>query len=132
MSFISNLRISAKVLVIVGMLLSLTAGMTAFAVIKANEMALATQFLVEDPVKGTRLAARVDGAFARMHQIAYETVVETDDAKLPELQKEFDAQVAEVRATLKDVLALSSRASTARLTMRSPRTLRPISPSTRN
>ncbi|MDP3869487.1 methyl-accepting chemotaxis protein [Phenylobacterium sp.] len=106
MSFISNLRISAKILVIVAMLLSLTAGMTAFAVIKANQMAQATQFLVNDPVRGTRLAARVDGAFARMHQIAYETVVETDDAQLPELQKEFDAQVAEVRAALKDMKPL--------------------------
>ena len=106
MSFISNLRISTKILVIVAMLLSLTAGMTAFAVVKANEMAQATQFLVSDPVRGTRLAATVDGAFARMHQIAYETVVETDDAKLPALQKEFDAQAATVRAALKDMKPL--------------------------
>ncbi|WP_249778358.1 methyl-accepting chemotaxis protein [Phenylobacterium glaciei] len=106
MSFISNLRISAKVMVIVAMLLSLTAGMTAFAVIKADEMAAATNHLVADPVKGNSLAARVDSAFTRMHQLAYESVVETDDAKLPELQKAFDGQVAEVRAAIKEMKPL--------------------------
>ncbi|MDO8800620.1 methyl-accepting chemotaxis protein [Phenylobacterium sp.] len=106
MGFISNLRLSAKIMLIVAMLLSLTAGMTAFAVIKANGMAAATKHLIEDPVKGNALAARAEGAFTRMHQIAYETVVETDDGQLPELQKEFDAQVAEVRAALKDMKPL--------------------------
>ena len=42
MSVVSNLRLSAKVMLIVVMLLGLTAGMTAFAVIKANHMAAAT------------------------------------------------------------------------------------------
>jgi methyl-accepting chemotaxis protein len=106
MSFISNLRLSAKIMLIVGMLLSLTGGMTAFAVIKANQMAAATTNLVEDPVKGNSLAARADIAFTMMHQIAYETVVETDDGQLPELQKEFDAQAAVVRAALKEMKPL--------------------------
>ncbi|CAN5904417.1 methyl-accepting chemotaxis protein [soil metagenome] len=106
MSFISNLRIAAKVMVIVAMLLSLTAGMTAFAVIKADEMAAATKRLVADPVKGNSLAARVDSAYTRMHQLAYESGVETDDAQLPALQKAFDAQVAEVRAALKEMKPL--------------------------
>ncbi len=106
MSVVSNLRLSAKVMLIVVMLLGLTAGMTAFAVIKANHMAAATTRLVEDPVKGNSLAARAGNAFAHMHQIAYESVVETDDGQLPELQKEFDAQVAEARAALTEMKPL--------------------------
>ncbi|WP_421934371.1 methyl-accepting chemotaxis protein [Phenylobacterium sp.] len=106
MSFISNLRIPGKILLIVAMLLSLTAAMTAFAVIKANEMAAATSRLVHDPVKGNSLAARADSAFTRMHQIAYESVVETDDAALEGLNKEFDARVAEVRAALTEMKPL--------------------------
>ncbi|WP_340645520.1 HAMP domain-containing methyl-accepting chemotaxis protein [Phenylobacterium sp.] len=106
MSFISNLRLSAKVMLIVCMLLSLTAAMTAFAVIKADGMAAGTNALINDPVKGMTLAARADSAFTRMHQIAYETIVETDDGALDGLHTEFDAQANVVRAALKEMKPL--------------------------
>jgi hypothetical protein len=100
MKFITNLKITGKILVGLGLMAALCGGMTTFAVLKAGEMSRGTVELVNDPVAGTRLAAKADSAFTRMHQLAYEIAVESDDGDVAGLQKTFDESANDLNAAI--------------------------------
>ena len=100
---LTNLPIARKSLIPVILFALLCAGMTGFAVMKAREMQAATQEMIDQPVLASRLMGTVDGAFTRMHQLAYEIAVETDDSQVSVLDKEFGEQLAEVRGALKEL-----------------------------
>jgi methyl-accepting chemotaxis protein len=100
MKFIKNLKITGKILIGLGLMAALCGGMTTFAVLKAGEMSRGTTELVNDPVAGTRLAAKADSAFTRMHQLAYEIAVESDDGDVATLQKTFDENASDLNAAI--------------------------------
>jgi methyl-accepting chemotaxis protein len=101
MNVIKHLKISSKILLCLALMAALTAGMTTFAILKVGEMARDTNHLIDDPVAGTQLVATADGAFTRMHQLAYEMAVESVDSKLEGLNQEFQKQLAEVNKAVK-------------------------------
>ncbi|MDB5451865.1 MAG: mcpA, partial [Caulobacteraceae bacterium] len=106
MKFITNLKITGKILVGLGLMAALCGGMTTFAVLKASEMSHDTTELVNNPVLGTRLAAQADSAFTRMHQLAFEIAVESDDGDVAKLQKAFDASAKDLESAVTEMKPL--------------------------
>jgi methyl-accepting chemotaxis protein len=100
MNFISNLKITGKILVCLAMMAMLCGGLMAFSIMKAGELEDGLRFLVDDPVTGVRLASKVDSAVTHMHQLAFEIAVESDDAKVPALDQEFQRELGETNSAL--------------------------------
>jgi methyl-accepting chemotaxis protein len=101
MNFISNLKITGKILLCLAMMAALCGGMTVFSIMKADELHDGVRFIVDDPVAGVRLASNVDSTFTHMHQLAFEIAVESDDAKIKVLSERFQDDLATVNEALR-------------------------------